>query len=606
MVGKKFHIERRICMKELLTGNEAIARGAYEAGVEFAAAYPGTPSTEILENIPKYKEIYCEWAPNEKVSVEASVGASMAGARVLTAMKHVGMNVAADPLFTYAYLGVNGGFVIVSADDPGMHSSQNEQDNRYYARHAKMPLIEPSDSQEAKDFIIEAYDISEKYDVPVLFRITTRICHSKTIVELGERKNVGVKAYSRNIEKFVATPARAKVHHYELEEKLKKLEEYSNTTFLNKEEINDSEIGIITSGISYNYAREVFGDSASYLKLGFTFPIPKEKIINFSKKFKTIYVIEENEPFLETEIKALGINVIGKEKIPICDELNPDIVREALLGEKTDRIEIVKEKVVSRPPTLCSGCPHRGIFFELSKRKDTVITGDIGCYTLGSAEPLNAMDSVVCMGAGISAAHGFAKVFEKTGRKTKVFGIVGDSTFFHSGMTSLLDIVYNNSNVCSIILDNRITGMTGHQENPGTGYTLMGEKAPVVSIEKICEAMGIKNITVINPNNLTETRNALNFHTELNEPSVIIAKWPCALKRFSEEDKKQFDLSVKKYKVNSDKCKKCRMCTKTGCPSISFDKEKGASIDINTCIGCSVCYQACPFGAIEKVGEENV
>ena len=590
-------------MKKLLTGNEAVARGAYEAGVHVAAAYPGTPSTEILENIAKYKEIYSEWTPNEKVAVEVAVGASMAGARSLSAMKHVGMNVAADPMFTYAYLGVNGGCVIVTADDPGMHSSQNEQDNRYYARHAKMPLIEPSDSQEAKDFTIEAYEISEKYDVPVLFRLTTRVCHSKSIVELGERKNVEIKPYSRNIPKFVATPARARVHHIELEEKLKKLEEYANNTFLNKEEWNTDEVGIITSGISYQYAKEVFGDKASYLKLGFTYPLPKKMVKDFAGKVKKLYVIEENEPFLETEIKAMGIKVIGKEKIPITLELNPDIIREALLGEKSKTVKQNKEKVVSRPPTLCSGCPHRGLFYELGKKKDVVITGDIGCYTLGSAEPLNAMDSVVCMGAGVSAAHGFIKAFEQAGTKKKVFGVVGDSTFFHSGITGLIDIVYNKSNATIIILDNRITAMTGHQENPGTGYTLMGEKAEIIDIEAICKAVGIKHIRTINPNNLKEVKDSINEAMELTEPSVIITKWPCALKKFTEIDMQQFELKPQKYYVDSDKCKKCKMCLNIGCPSISFDEKIGAIIDQDTCVGCSVCAQVCPFDAIKKVGE---
>jgi len=590
-------------MKKLLTGNEATARGAWEAGVHFASAYPGTPSTEILETMANYKEVYSEWAPNEKVAVEASVGASIAGARSLAAMKHVGMNVAADPIFTYAYLGVNGGYVVVTADDPGLHSSQNEQDNRYYARHAKMPLIEPSDSQEAKDFIKEAYEVSERFDVPVLFRLTTRICHSYSLVELEDRKEVEVKKYKRNIQKFVATPAANRVHHVELEEKLKKLEEYANNeTKLNREEINSDEIGIITSGVSYQYAKEVFGEDASYLKLGFTFPIPKEKIRNFAKKVKKIYVIEENEPFLETEIKALGIEVTGKDKIPLTGELNPDIIREALLGEKRETVQPNPEKIVARPPTLCSGCPHRGMFFELSKKKGAVITGDIGCYTLGSADPLNAMDTVICMGAGVSAAHGFAKVFERTNQKRKVFGVVGDSTFFHSGITSLLDIVYNKSNATIIILDNRITAMTGHQENPGTGYSLMGEKTDEVDFEKLVRAIGIKHVRTINPNNLDEVKESIDETMELEEPSVIITRYPCVLKKLHEEEKEEFAPVQHIYKVNTEKCSKCKMCLKIGCPSISFDKETGAYIDPNSCVGCSVCAQVCTFDAIEKVG----
>jgi len=588
-------------MKQLLTGNEAAARGAYEAGVTVAAAYPGTPSTEILEEVSKYKEIYSEWAPNEKVSVEVVVGASIGGARSLAAMKHVGMNVAADPMFTFAYLGVNGGCVLITADDPGLHSSQNEQDNRYFALHAKMPLIEPSDSQETKDFIKEAYDVSEKYDVPVLFRMTTRICHSKSLVEFSDRKEVGVREYSRNISKFLATPASCRRHHVELEEKLERMEEYSNETFLNREEMHSTEIGIITSGVSYNYAREVFGEDASYLKLGFTYPIPKQKILNFAKKVKKIYVIEENDPYLETQIKAMGIDVIGKEKIPVTGELNPDIISSSLLGKESNKIAANPDKIVARPPTLCSGCPHRGFFYEMSKLKNTVITGDIGCYTLGSAEPLNAMDTVICMGAGISAAHGFAKAFEKGNRKSKIFGVVGDSTFFHSGITSLIDIVYNKSNVTTVILDNRITGMTGHQENPGTGYTLMGEPAEALDIVKIVEAIGIKHVKVINPNKLDQVKDAIKWAQEIEEPSVIITKWPCALKKFSKEDKEEFDLSLKKFQVDPEICKKCSLCTKSGCPSISFSKDKGAFIDTNTCIGCSVCAQICPFGAIKSL-----
>jgi len=590
-------------MKELLSGNEAAARGAFEAGVLVASAYPGTPSTEILENLASYKEVYSEWAPNEKVAVEVVVGASIAGARSIAAMKHVGLNVAADPMFTFSYLGVNGGCVIVTADDPGMHSSQNEQDNRYYARHSKLPLIEPSDSQETKDFMIKSFEISEKFDVPVLFRMTTRLCHSKSIVELGERKEVGVKAYSRNIPKFVATPAACRVHHVELEEKLKKLEEYAQTCDLNTTILNNSDIGVITSGISFQYAREVFGDNVSYLKLGFTFPLPRKLISDFCSKFKTIYVIEELEPYLETEIKAMGINVIGKEKIPLTGELSPQIIRKAFLNEEPQYIKPTPERVVARPPILCAGCPHRGIFFELSKRKDTVITGDIGCYTLGSADPLNAMDTVICMGAGISAAHGFAKAFAKTDRKTKIFGVVGDSTFFHSGITSLIDIVYNKSNVTVIILDNRITGMTGHQENPGTGYTLMGDKTDIIDIEQIVKAIGVKHVSVINPNQLKQVREVLDEYSALEEPSVIIAKYPCALKKLRLEEKQSFNIKPSKYVVDPSKCKKCRMCLKIGCPAISFNEDTGSFIDENQCIGCSVCSQVCSFGAITKVGE---
>ena len=590
-------------MKQLLTGNEAVARGAYEAGVTIGSAYPGTPSTEIFEALAQYDEIYSEWAPNEKVAAEVVVGASIAGARAISAMKHVGMNVASDPIYTHAYLGVNGGCVYVTADDPGLHSSQNEQDNRYVALHAKIPMLEPSDSQECKDMIGIAYEISEKYDVPIIFRMTTRVCHSKSVVALGERNEIGIKQYERNIPKFVATPAACRRHHVELEEKLQKLEEFSNETDLNFTLINkDAKMGVITSGISFQYAKEVFGEQASYLKLGFTYPIPKQKIKDFAANFDTLYVVEENDPYLETQIKALGISVLGKEKIPITGELNPEIIA-TLLSKRPDYVQQDKDLVKGRPPTLCSGCPHRGLFFELSKRKDAVITGDIGCYTLGSADPLNAMDSVICMGAGVSAAHGFAKVFEQTNDNRKVFGVVGDSTFFHSGITSLIDIVYNQSDCTIIILDNRVTGMTGHQENPGTGYTLKGKKAPIIEIEPLVRSIGIEDVRQVNPNNLKEVREALNAASVFDGPSVIITKWPCALKKLHEEAKKEYPVAKWVYRVDPEKCRKCRMCLKIGCPSISFDPQTGSFIDPNTCVGCSVCAQVCPFDAIERLGD---
>ena len=590
-------------MNKLLTGNEAVARGAYEAGVTIGSAYPGTPSTEIFEALAQYDEIYSEWAPNEKVAAEVVVGASMAGARAISAMKHVGMNVASDPIYTHAYLGVNGGCVYVTADDPGLHSSQNEQDNRYVALHAKIPMLEPSDSQECKDMIGIAYEISEKYDVPIIFRMTTRVCHSKSVVALGERNEIGIKQYERNIPKFVATPAACRRHHVELEEKLQRLEDFSNETDLNFTLINkDAKMGVITSGISFQYAKEVFGEQASYLKLGFTYPIPKQKIKDFAANYDTLYVVEENDPYLETQIKALGISVLGKEKIPITGELNPEIIA-TLLSKKPDYVQQDKDLVKGRPPTLCSGCPHRGLFFELSKRKDAVITGDIGCYTLGSADPLNAMDSVICMGAGVSAAHGFAKVFEQTNDNRKVFGVVGDSTFFHSGITSLIDIVYNQSDCTIIILDNRVTGMTGHQENPGTGYTLKGKKAPIIEIEPLVRSIGIEDVHQVNPNNLKEVREALNTASVFDGPSVIITKWPCALKKLHEEEKKEYPVAQWVYRVDPEKCRKCRMCLKVGCPSISFDPQTGSFIDPNTCVGCSVCAQVCPFDAIERLGD---
>lgn len=590
-------------MKKLMTGNEAVARGAFEAGVTVASAYPGTPSTEILENMIEYKEIYSEWAPNEKVALEVTIGASIAGARSLAAMKHVGVNVAADPLFTFAYTGVNGGHILVSADDPGMHSSQNEQDNRYYAKAAKLPMVEPSDSQESKDFVKTALEISEKYDVPVLFRMTTRICHSKGIVELGEREEAGIKEYKKDIPKYVANPANGKVLHVKLEEKLKELEEYSNNTPLNRYEWNDKSVGIITSGVAYQYAKEVFGDKASYLKLGFTFPIPKDMMRNFANSVDKLYVIEELEPYLEIELKAMGIEVIGKDKLPVCGELNPDIIAEALLGEKRETIKKSEDKVVGRPPTMCAGCPHRGFFYELSKKKNVMVSGDIGCYTLGAAPPLSTTDTVICMGASVSAGHGFRVASKFNNRDTKVFSVIGDSTFFHSGITGLIDIVYNGGDTTTVILDNRITGMTGHQENPGSGYTLMGESSQPIDIKKLCEAVGIKHIDVVNPLDLKETKDAINKHMELDEPSVIITRWPCVLKKFTEEDKKEFDLEKKICVVESEKCKKCKVCLKVGCPAISFKDEVGAIIDESMCVGCKVCLQVCPFDAIVKAGE---
>jgi len=592
-------------MKKLLTGNEAVARGAYEAGVTLAAAYPGTPSTEILENVANYKDIYSEWSPNEKVALEVAIGGSIAGARTLAAMKHVGINVAADPLFTFGYTGVNGGCVIISADDPGMHSSQNEQDNRYYAKADKVDMIEPSDSQETKDFIKEAYKISEEYDVPVLFRLTTRICHSKGLVDCEEREEVGIKEYNKNIPKYVATPANGKKLHVAVEDKLVRLEEFSNNTSLNRIEWNDKKVGVVTSGVAYQYAKEVFGEDASFLKLGFTFPLPKKKMREFAESVEKLYVIEELEPYLEMEIKAMGIEVIGKESIPLIGELNPDIIRESIFGEKTETIEKKEENVVGRPPTMCAGCPHRGLFYELSRKKNVVVTGDIGCYTLGSAPPLSTMDTCICMGASISAGHGFSKACEVNGRDVKVFGVIGDSTFFHSGITGLIDIVYNRGNAATIILDNRITGMTGHQENPGTGYTLMGEEAAEIDIIKLCEAIGVKHIEVVNPLDLDQTKNAINKAMKLDEPMVIITKYPCVLKKSTDEEVEQYGLDRKACVVESDICKKCKMCLKAGCPAISFDPETGSIIDEDMCVGCDVCLQICPFDAIKKVGEQN-
>lgn len=592
-------------MKKFMTGNEAVARGCYEAGIAYASAYPGTPSTEILENMADYKEhIIAEWAPNEKVALETAIGASLAGGRALAAMKHVGVNVAADPLFTIGYTGVTGGLVIVSADDPGCHSSQNEQDNRYYAKFAKIACIEPSDSQESKDFMKAAFDISEQFDVPVLFRMTTRVCHSKSLVEFGERTEKDVIPYVKQPKKFISAPANAKALHPVVEEKLLKLEAFANETPLNQIEWNDKKIGVITSGVAYTYAKEVFGNDVSYLKLGFTFPLPMAKIAAFAKEVETLYIIEELEPFIEEQLKAAGISCIGKEKIPRCGELNPDIIAKALLGIERVTLEVPTDKVVGRPPTLCAGCPHRGFFYALTKKKNVVITGDIGCYTLGSAEPLNATDSVICMGASISMGHGAQKVFNKFETGKRVVSVIGDSTFFHTGINSLINTAYNNSNTVSVILDNRITGMTGHQENPGTGYTLTGDPANEINIPELVKAIGIKHVVSVNPLHLDEMNKAIDDAFAFDGPSVIITRWPCVLKKFSDQDHQEFDLSPKTCYVDVDACKGCKVCTKTGCPSISFDKNsKKASIDPHMCVGCQVCLQACPFKAIKKVGE---
>ena len=591
-------------MKELMTGNEAIARGAYEAGVKYASAYPGTPSTEILENIALYKDyIKAEWAPNEKVAVEAAAGASIAGARTVASMKHVGLNVAADPLFTIAYTGVNGGFVIITADEPGQHSSQNEQDNRNYAKASKIPMLEPSTSQEAKDMLKEAFEISEKYDTPVLYRLTTRLCHSKGIVECEDRKEVGIKEYVKDASKYVTVPANSKVLRGKVEERMHNLKKLSNETDLNTIEINETKIGIISSGMCINFAKEVFGKDASYLKLGFTFPMPDEKIKEFSTKVEKIYVIEENDEFIEEHVKALGVECHGKDIFPSYGEMTPDVIRKAVTGKTFEHLETNEELLVPRPPTFCAGCPHRGLFYELGKRKDVIITGDIGCYTLGFAAPYNAMDAVVCMGASLGSGHGAQQVFNMVeGNKKRVVGVLGDSTFFHTGINGLFDVIYNKGNSISIILDNRITGMTGHQQNPGSGYTLQGEATTEISIEAVVRACGVKNVRVVNPNNLKEVSDALDWAFDLEEASVIITRWPCALKKFSPQDIEEFNNPfTDKCEVKEDLCIGCKKCTKTGCPAISYDKEsKKAQIDRNQCLGCEVCAQVCPKEAIVK------
>ncbi|AET69829.1 indolepyruvate ferredoxin oxidoreductase, alpha subunit [Desulfosporosinus orientis DSM 765] len=592
-------------MKKLLTGNEALARGAYEAGVKYASAYPGTPSTEILETIALYKDdILAEWAPNEKVALEAVFGASLAGARAMASMKHVGVNVAADPLFTISYTGVNGGMVLISADEPGQHSSQNEQDNRNYAKFAKIPMLEPSDSQEAKDMLKAAFYLSEEYDTPVLVRMTTRVCHSKGIVECSERVEVDFKDYTRNMPKYVTVPAFARKLRVKVEDRMKKLLDFSEKTDFNYVEWNDNKVGVIASGACYGFAKEVFGDSASYLKLGFTNPIPREMIKDFAGKVEKVYIIEENDPIIEEQVRMLALDCLGKNLFPAYGEMTPDVIRKAVYGETYPTVDFDESKVPARPPMLCAGCPHRGFFYEIGKRKNVMISGDIGCYSLGFADPYNAMDHNICMGASLSVGHGAQQVFNmKENNKMRVVAVIGDSTFFHTGISSLLDVTYNGSNTINVILDNRITGMTGHQENPGSGYTLQGKATIEVNIEAMVRACGIKHVITINPNDLTAVKRALEWGTSLEEPCVIITRWPCALKKFAKKDKEEFTAAfTTRCAVDTEKCNGCRACIRTGCPAISFDKQlKKSVIAADSCVGCEVCLQVCPVKAIRKV-----
>ena len=591
-------------MKQLITGDEAVARGAWEAGVRFASAYPGTPSTEILENIATYKEIHAEWAPNEKTALESVIGASLAGARAIASMKHVGLNVAADPFFTFAYMGVNAGAVVVTADEPGQFSSQNEQDNRNYAKAAMTPMFEPSDSQECKDMLLEAFEISEQYDIPVLFRMTTRVCHSKSLVELGERQDVPLKPYVKNIKKYVAVPANARPMKVKVLANQELLKGYSNNCQWNRVEMHEPSVGVICSGDCYLYAREVFGDGASYLKLGFTNPLPDDLIRDFASKVEKICIIEENDPYIEEHVRALGIACDGKNIFPRNGEMKPEVIRSVIYGEEYSLDETVRAAVIPRPPTLCAGCPHRGFFYELGRRKNVMVSGDIGCYTLASGAPYNAMETTVCMGASISLGHGAQQVFDTIeGNKMRVVSVLGDSTFFHTGINSLLDVAYNKSNLITVVLDNRITAMTGQQDNPGSGLTIQGEITEAVSIEAIARAFGFRNVRVINPNQLDEVKDALDWALGLQEPSVIITRWPCALKKQTALDKEEFKGSFTSvYWVNEEVCIGCKKCTRTGCPAIVFQfAKKKSSIDPEKCVGCSVCAQVCPVQAIQKV-----
>ncbi len=575
-------------MKRLMIGNEAVARGAYEAGVSVVASYPGTPSTEITENIVKFDDIYVEWSPNEKVAAEVSIGASIAGARSMSCMKHVGMNVMADPMFTVSYIGTNGGLVFCVADDPGMHSSQNEQDSRHYAEAAKLLMLEPSDSAECKEFTRRAFELSEEFDVPVILRLSTRVSHSQGLVEELPKVNYKLKPYEKNIGKNVMMPANAIKRHVEVEKRMRSLEEFAENCEFNTEEINSDEIGVITSGISYMYAKEALGDRVSYLKLGMAYPMPKKLIENFAGKHKKIYVIEELDPVIENHCKALGIEVIGKEAFTYLGEYTPTMIKKAVFGEDGAEFNEIEEEIPARPPVLCAGCPHRGTFYVL-KKLGLVVSGDIGCYTLGAVPPLASVDTTVCMGASVSGAHGMSKARGEEFNK-KLVAVIGDSTFIHSGITGLIDIVYNKGNSTVIILDNSITGMTGHQDNPTTGLTIRKEPTKQVDLVALAKAVGVERVVVADPFDVKNFEKVVKEETEADEPSVIIAQRPCAL------------LKNVKYTGHcniSDKCRKCKVCMKLGCPAIS-QQDGNIVIDRTQCNGCGLCVNVCPFGAIEK------
>ncbi len=574
-------------MKEIMIGNAAVARGLYEAGCSVVSSYPGTPSTEITEFASKYDDIYCEWAPNEKVATEVAFGSSMGGKRSCCAMKHVGLNVAADPLFTMSYTGVNGGLVICVADDPGMHSSQNEQDSRHYAIAAKVPMLEPSDSSESLNFAKKAFDISEKYDTPVILRMCTRIAHSQSIVNTGERVEYKQKEYVKTPEKYIMMPGYAKKRHPVVEERTKLLTELSETDEFNFIEYGGTEIGIITSGASYQYVKEIFGDTVSVLKIGMVNPLPVKKIKDFAEKVDRLIVIEELDGVIETHCKNIGVKVEGKDMFTCIGEFSQKTIADVFGLEKKASVK-ADTSIPIRPPVMCAGCPHRGIYYTLSKNKITVI-GDIGCYTLGAQAPLCAVDSTLCMGASVSGIHGFNKALdEKSSHKT--VAVIGDSTFMHSGITGLVNITYNNSNSTVIILDNSITGMTGHQQNPTTGYTIKGDPTSKINLEALCKAVGINRVKVIDPYNLEECEKVIMEELEVNEPSVIISRRPCALLKYVK--------AKPPLKVDTEKCKGCKKCMKLGCPAISIHNKK-AEIDTTLCVGCGVCEGLCGFDAIK-------
>ena len=579
-------------MKTLMLGNEAVARGLYEAGCSFVSSYPGTPSTEITEYVAKYSEVYAEWAPNEKVAMESAFGAALAGKRSFCGMIHVGLNVAADPLFTISYTGVNAGMVIAVADDAGMHSSQNEQDSRHYALSSKIPMLEPADSAEAIAFTKIAFELSEKFDTPVLIKMCTRVSHSQSVVETGDRVEVS-KPYEKTPQKYIMMPGNAKLRHPVVEQRTLDLTEYAETAPVNVIEEGESrKIGIITSSTSYQYVKEVFGNKYPVYKLGLIWPMPKKAILDFAASVDDLVVVEELDPFIETHCQSLGLSPKGKEIFSMIGELSQNIVSESF-GMATKTGAKLDVAIPNRPPVMCAGCPHRGLFYTLAKNKVTVM-GDIGCYTLGAVPPLNAIDSVICMGASVSGLHGFNKSQgeESSGKSVAV---IGDSTFMHSGMTGLVNIAYNNSNSTVIILDNSITGMTGHQQNPTTGYNLKGDPAAKIDLEALCKAMGINRVRVVDPYDLAECETAIKEELGAEEPSVIISRRPCALLKYVKYNKP--------LTVDRDKCKSCKMCMKIGCPAISM-KDGKAIIDNTLCTGCGVCEQLCKFDALKKSGEE--
>lgn len=591
-------------MKLLLTGNEAIAYGAWEAGVEYASAYPGTPSTEILETLAKFdkNELIAEWAPNEKVAIENAFGASMAGVRSMASMKCVGVNASADPWMCFSYTGVGQGMVVVIADEPGQQSSgQSAQDDRSFLMHARHPFFSPANSQECIDMVKAAYEVSNRIDGLVAIHMTTRVCHSKTVVELGERVIPEHRPYVRDASKYVPLPAHSPAMVRHSFDKLTDIQEYSEHSPFNFAEMHDTKIGVVCSGCCYYFAKEVFGENASYYKVGMVNPLPIESIRNFASQVDKLYVIEETDPVIENQMRLAGIDCIGKDVIPNTGELLPEVLRKVLLGQETDGYDIDTAKVVGRPPSFCAGCPHRGVFYVLSRMKNVMISSDIGCYSLGAVDPYNVGDTGVCMGSSVSIGHGFAKATQKIRGSHKVINVLGDSTFCHTGVNALIGAAYNQAPCVTIVLDNRITGMTGHQQNPSTGFTAQGDAAPEVDIPALCRAIGIEHITTVNPNDLNEFKTVLESFLELDEPTVIITRWPCALKKFSKQDIEEFPGMYKDhYVVDTDKCIGCKMCLKCGCPGIEFDTEANKAKTNADCAGCSVCAQICPKNAITK------